>query len=118
MFKNQPLPSEWEELKSPKQLDHAWNASNEKLVALFKHSVRCSRSAFAKSKLEENYNLKPNEVKFYYLDLIAHREVSNLIEQKSGVRHQSPQLILLKNGKVVFHTSHEMIGIDKIKKHL
>lgn len=54
----------------------------------------------------------------YYLDLIEHRAVSNLIEDKLGVKHQSPQLILVKSGEVLHHTSHTSISLKKVKEHI
>lgn len=117
-FGNDTLPKQWQNLSSVKQLEQAIEESHQQPVALFKHSTRCSRSMFAKSKLEENYNLSAEKVKFYYLDLLNHRDVSNAIAEKLRIQHQSPQLIVLKNGKPVFHTSHEMISLEKLKANI
>ena len=110
------LPKAWDTLSKVSDLDRAKEESFKQPVALFKHSTRCSRSMFAKSKLEEGYNISSNKLKFYYLDLLNHRDVSDAIASKFGVHHQSPQILVLKEGKVVFHTSHEQISLSKLQQ--
>ncbi len=104
----------WVKLTSIEQLDEAAEASKDKTVILFKHSTRCSISSSAlhrfTSKWTEDTDIIP-----YYLDLIAHREVSNKIQEKFGVVHQSPQVIALKDGKVIYNASHMSINLDDIK---
>jgi bacillithiol system protein YtxJ len=117
-FSAESLPKAWAELKNVGQLDQAKEESFNQPVVLFKHSTRCSRSMFAKSKLEEDYNIPNEELKFYYLDLLNHRDISDAIASKFGVHHQSPQIVLLKDGKVTFHTSHEQISLSKLKQHI
>lgn len=117
-FNTEALPKAWAELKNVTQLDEAKEESFKQPVALFKHSTRCSRSMFAKSKLEEDYNIPNEQLKFYYLDLLSHRDVSDAIASKFGVHHQSPQLVVLKEGKVIFHTSHEQISLGKLKENI
>ena len=85
----------------------------EDQVAIFKHSTRCSISSMAKNRLERGIG-DEQDMPFYYLDLIRYRSVSDLIEQKLGVRHQSPQLIVLKKGEVVYHASHSNISTENI----
>ena len=55
------------------------------------------------------------EVKKYFLDLISHRDVSTAIAQKFDVEHESPQVILIKNGKAVYSASHFEIDYGSIK---
>jgi bacillithiol system protein YtxJ len=103
----------WKTLDSEKQfLDLL---SSEPLFAIFKHSTRCSISSMAKSRVEREWNL---EFPIYYLDLIQFRSVSNLIAEKSGVVHQSPQLIVFQNGLPIYDASHSGIIIDDIKTEL
>lgn len=118
IFGNDTLPKQWHNLTSVQQLEQAMADSYQNPVALFKHSTRCSRSMFAKSKLQDQYDLSDKQVKFFYLDLLNHRDVSNAIAEKLKVHHQSPQLIVLKDGKAIFHTSHEMISLEKLKANL
>lgn len=99
----------WQELTSLPQWAEVLQQSWQTPVAVFKHSTRCSISSTAKSRLERD--LQGNEPSFlvYYLDLIAHRDVSNAIALDLGVVHQSPQLIVIKDGKPVYDGSHNMI---------
>jgi bacillithiol system protein YtxJ len=66
----------------------------------------------AKQRLEQAWDMESDSCSFYFLDLIAHRDVSNAIAEKSGVTHQSPQLIVIHNGQVVYDASHGEIDYD------
>jgi bacillithiol system protein YtxJ len=79
------------------------------VFAIFKHSTRCSISSMALNKMNNSTFFDQHEVPFYYLDLIQYRNVSNYIAQKLQVIHQSPQIILIKAGKVIDYTSHNEI---------
>jgi len=93
----------WVELSSVAQLDEVVEASKTEKVILFKHSTRCSISASVLNKFEKKIG---EESKLYFLDLIAHRDISAAIAEKFNVVHQSPQAIVLENGKVSQHDSH------------
>lgn len=80
-------------------------------VFIFKHSTRCSISSMVWNRLQRDWKFDPERVKFYYLDLIRYREVSNKIAELTGVEHQSPQLIGIKNGKAFYDASHTMIRV-------
>ena len=84
---------------------------NENVFAVFKHSTRCSISSMAKNRVEREWNL---DFPIYYLDLIKYRSISNLIAAKSGVEHQSPQLIVFQNGLPVYDASHSGIAVSEI----
>jgi len=112
------LPQSWRRIKSNKDLEDALTLSHELPVILFKHSTTCSRSAFAKHRLESNYSIATDRAVFYYLDLLNHRDVSNNIALKLGVMHQSPQVILVKKGKAIFNTSHESISLKALEERL
>ena len=88
---------------------------NESLFAIFKHSTRCSISSMAKNRVERDWDL---DFPIYYLDLIQYRSVSNLIAAKSGIEHQSPQLIVFQNGLPVYDASHNVIDANEIKSNL
>lgn len=83
-------------------------------IAIFKHSTRCAISSMAKSRLERNWSNDLDHIHFYYLDLIKYREVSNYIAEKFQVYHQSPQVIVIKDGKAVYNASHSSISINSI----
>ncbi|BDC97995.1 bacillithiol system redox-active protein YtxJ [Persicobacter psychrovividus] len=107
----------WNTLDSVDQLDQIAQESFEQPVVLFKHSTRCPTSAmslrFFENGFKEEAGIKP-----YFLDLIVHRDVSNEIAVKFGVLHQSPQVILLKDGKAVFDASHHEINFAHLPKAL
>jgi bacillithiol system protein YtxJ len=103
----------WEILSSEQQL--LGLLDKESLFAIFKHSTRCSISSMAKNRVERDWDL---DFPIYYLDLIQYRSVSNLIAAKSGIEHQSPQLIVFQNGLPVYDASHNAIDANEIKSNL
>ena len=105
------MPEHWSEIHAERDLNKAIDQSHEEVVGLFKHSTRCSRSHAALHNLKGS---RRQDVSIYYLDLLAYRYLSDLIAQKFGVVHQSPQLILLKHGKVLGHASHESISLERM----
>lgn len=106
--KEEAAKIEWNQLTDIKQLDEVAELSKDKAVLLFKHSTRCSISSMALSRLEREWS--ETEVVPYYLDLIAYRDISNEIANKFDVFHQSPQAIVIKNGKAVYDASHSGIN--------
>ena len=106
----------WRQLTDPAQLDDVQETSEQRPVLIFKHSTRCSLSIMIKERLEEEWHVDPDTVVVYYLDIIANRELSNEVVTTFNVPHQSPQVLLIKNGKSVFHTSHLAIRTDKLKE--
>ena len=105
----------WNALTEIKQLDSIVEASAEKPVVIFKHSTRCSISRMALKNFEREYDLGESEAAPYFLDLLEHRDISNEIAQKFQVIHQSPQLILIKDGKAVYNASHSEIDAEALK---
>lgn len=111
--------AQWKDLQTVDQLDEIKEISFEKPVVLFKHSTRCAISSMALSRLKGSWNeSEMAEIDFYYLDLIAHREVSNTIAEKFNVVHQSPQIIVVKNGEAIYHDSHSGISYSTLKSYL
>jgi bacillithiol system protein YtxJ len=92
--------------------------SKDKPVAILKHSTRCGISAMATNGLKEDWDLTQDQVLFYYLDLLVYRDVSNAVAAHLRVPHQSPQLIVLKDGKVAYTASHHMIDCPSLKRAL
>ena len=109
---------QWKSLTTSEDLEQAVAESLKRNVVLFKHSTRCSVSFMAKKTLELNWNLNPAKTSIYFLDLIRHRDISNIIAQKFNIAHESPQLILLKNEKVVYHASRNEISVDELQTQL
>lgn len=87
------------------QIEEITSESLQQPVGIFKHSTSCSISSAALDRLKRNGQKLEGFVTVYYLDLLAHRNASNTIAKILGVEHESPQFILLKDGKVVYHES-------------
>lgn len=102
----------WIELKSEDQLNAIIEKSKEKPQVIFKHSTRCSISSMAKGRLERS--LPPQNTDFYFLDLISHRAISNKVSDQFNVYHESPQILVIKNGECVYDESHSSISMDEI----
>jgi bacillithiol system protein YtxJ len=107
----------WINLTEEAQFLSAIENNQDKPVLFFKHSTRCSISAMALSRFEENWNLE-NDCTIYFLDLIAYRPISNLIEKETAVYHQSPQVIVLRNKEVIYTATHSEINASAIEKIL
>lgn len=76
-------------------------------VVLFKHSTRCSVSNMAWKMFQQEWN--NNESPVYYLDLLNYRSVSNAIASQFQIEHESPQVLVIKNGVCVYHATHQAI---------
>ncbi len=102
----------WITLNSEMQLAEITQLSFEKPQLIYKHSISCPTSSMAKLRLEKT--TIPDGIDFYYLDLINHRAISNKIANDFEVRHESPQVLLIKDGKCIYHNSHHKINMDAI----
>ena len=106
----------WIPLKSEEQISEIITKSHTKAQVIFKHSTRCSISSMAKGRLDRS-NV-PENVEFYYLDLIADRNISSKVSQQFDVQHESPQILLIKNGECVYDESHGSITMDEIEEQV
>jgi hypothetical protein len=102
----------WKIINDYNQVQSLVEASHLKPQAIFKHSTRCSISVMAKSRLERSEF--PEQIQFHYLDLLQFRDISNKIAEEFGVYHQSPQILLIKNGECIFEETHSAISMDEI----
>ena len=102
----------WIPLKSIEELNQIYKSTET--AVLFKHSTRCPVSSMAKRSLEFDKDLIPVDLKFYYLDLIAYRDVSNKIVELWGVQHESPQVLVVKGDKQIYNASHSDIEMRDI----
>ena len=100
----------WIPLSELEQLDTITEKSSTKTQVIFKHSTRCGISRMVMNQFVGAYNLTENDLDLYYLDLLNYRDVSNEVGYKFQVIHQSPQLLVIKNGVVVAHDSHGAIN--------
>ena len=102
----------WIPLQTENQLTEIRERSAGRPQVIFKHSTRCSTSAMVKSRLERART--PDSIDFYYLDLLNYRPVSNKIATDFNVPHQSPQVLLIRNGECIYDESHIGITMDEI----
>ena len=102
----------WIEITTALQLADIKKQSKNKPQLIFKHSTRCSISGVAKNRLERS--TPPGNIDCYFLDLIRHREISHKIAQDFSVFHESPQVLLIKNGECVYDESHSGINMNDI----
>lgn len=104
----------WIPLQESSQLKVIDEASQHKPILIFKHSTRCSISKVALSRLEKEDKILSADC--YYLDLLKHRDISNQIAEHYQIHHESPQVLLIKNGTCVYDESHMNITWDDLEK--
>lgn len=105
----------WENLTQTAQLEKIIEESKELPVLIYKHSTRCGISSMALDRLERSWDEGGKAIKPYFLDLIANRNISNIVAEMFNVYHQSPQIIVIRNGKAVFDESHMGISFQAVK---
>lgn len=108
----------WIALSSVAQLNEIEKKSASKTQVIFKHSTTCGISRMVLNMFTSGYDLDENQLDLYFLDLHQNREVSNEVGYKFQVIHQSPQLLVIKNGTAVYDTSHGAINEVDLKKYL
>ncbi len=117
--KQTPITSKinWISLTDLGQLNEIITLSNEKPVLIFKHSTRCSISRMALKQFENEFDLQA-KVTPYFLDLLEFRSISNEIATRFNVMHQSPQLLLIRDGIAIYDVSHDSIDAQELKGKL
>ena len=109
------VPVPWIQLTQMETLEEIAEDSSNQPIAILKHSTSCGISRMVLRQFEQNYNIDPTSVKLYFLDLLSYRDISNKIALRFNVPHQSPQLIVIKDGKSVYDASHSDIDVNKLK---
>ena len=94
----------WLTLTKSSDLEKIKEDSFKRMQYIFKHSTRCSISSMVLSRFESMNNSKSLSV--YLLDLLKFRDLSNQIAADFKVKHESPQLLIIKNGECHAHSSH------------
>ncbi|MBK7410765.1 MAG: bacillithiol system redox-active protein YtxJ [Saprospirales bacterium] len=108
----------WIDLQTTPQVEEIVERSRKIPCILFKHSTRCSISTVAKYRLEGDWDLPNEAAELYFLDLIAHRDVSNYIAEKFQVYHESPQVLVIRDGECVLDVSHLDITVPELRECL
>lgn len=102
----------WISLQTEEHLNQLTQLSYTKPQVIFKHSTRCSISSVAKNRLERSN--QPEEMDFHFLDLITYRQLSGKIAEAFNVYHESPQILVIKNGECIYDESHSGIDMEEI----
>ncbi|HMX39795.1 MAG TPA: bacillithiol system redox-active protein YtxJ [Saprospiraceae bacterium] len=110
--------SHWNSLTTIDQVDALVQRSQELPCLIFKHSTRCNISSLAKFRLDDDWGFAPEQIEAYYLDLLAHRPVSNYVAETFGIHHESPQALLIVGGECVYDASHLDISVAELKEAL
>jgi len=107
----------WIDLNTSEQFDTLIEKSKSETIVVFKHSTRCSISSMAERRLLGIDTSKEN-ASFFYLDLIAHRSLSNYISEVLQETHESPQILIIKNGACTYDASHMEITAKEVIENL
>lgn len=106
----------WLSLDKLYQLDSISIKSKTKTQIIFKHSTRCGISRMVMNQFIANYDLNEGDLDLYFLDLLSFRDISNEVGYKFQVMHQSPQMLVIRNGITVAHASHGQINQIDLNK--
>lgn len=109
----------WTALTTEEQIEKIKVESKTQPVLIFKHSTRCSISSTALGRLERKFKTEDmSPLKTYILDLLAHRNISNHVAEIFEVEHESPQVLIVKEGSPVYVKSHLAISFEEIRQLL
>lgn len=106
------MKANFTEINTTEQLDSLFKQSNEKPIVLFKHSLTCPISAGVYQEVSDA------DADINIVIMQKARSVSDAIAQKTGIRHESPQAIILKDGKVVYHAAHYDVTASDVESNI
>jgi len=103
---------QWKNITDISQINDIKDQKGYSLI--FKHSTRCSVSMMAKRRFEMDWEVIPEDTNLYFLDLISFRPISAEIAEKFQVHHESPQILVIKDGDCILDASHGDISADEV----
>jgi bacillithiol system protein YtxJ len=111
------------QLQHIEQLDHLLSESHTRPLLLFKHSFSCGVSAEALDELIDHLNADivaagVPDPRYAIVTVQTHRDVSNAVSTKLGVRHETPQALLIRDGRVIWSASHFRVTAEAMKRAL
>ena len=106
----------WIHMTEEEQLKQIISKSQLRPQVIFKHSTRCSISAVALQRLQKTE--QPSDIDFYYLDLLSNRALSNKVADIFKIPHESPQVLVIRDGQCVYDESHMGISMTEIVDHI
>ncbi len=116
--KQKSLLTNWNTVYNVNQIKQIIKESYTQPQLLFKHSTRCGISRMALTNFERDFNWDNQEIKMHFLDVLLYRDVSNAAAEILSVKHESPQVILVKDGKAIYNASHGSISAKAIEEYL
>ncbi|HCI71348.1 MAG TPA: bacillithiol system redox-active protein YtxJ [Balneola sp.] len=108
----------WNSINSEDQIDKILKLSHERIQIVYKHSPSCGVSYFALRNLNNPELLENSGIDFYLIDVIRQRPISRSFAEKVNVRHESPQIFVIKNEKVIWHDSHNSVTAKNVLRHI
>ena len=106
----------WIHMNEEEQLKQIVSKSQLRPQVIFKHSTRCSISAVALQRLQKSD--QPSDIDFYFLDILTNRSLSNKVAEVFKIQHESPQVLVIKDGDCVYEESHMGISMSEIIDHV
>lgn len=116
--KTDNYPKGWNDITDDAIINQIYAASDTQPQLILKHSTRCSISQLALNRLVEKTEELSSKMKLHYLDLLKYRNLSNLIEQRTGILHESPQVIIISKGKVSYSSTHHAITAEDLLQQI
>ena len=111
------MHTRWKQLVSEKELQECIAHSAVNPQVIFKHSTRCIISKMVLKNFEDEWAALPDNADVLFLDLLQFRELSNALAEQLHVKHESPQVIVVRNGKAIYHASHDSITTQEVAQH-
>lgn len=111
------LSDQWNIPETELEVDKILNNTN-RIQIFYKHSFTCGVSVMAKPVVEEFMDEYEKKADFHFINVKQNRPISNYISEVTGVRHESPQILIMHKGEVYWSESHGMIRENSIHEVL
>ncbi|GIV32431.1 MAG: thioredoxin family protein [Saprospiraceae bacterium] len=109
---------QWTRLTNPDQLQELIDISRNTPCLIFKHSTRCGISEIAQHRLKDHWPWDESQIRTFHVDVIESRAISDAIAQRFGIAHESPQVLLIREGRCIYHDSHLDISVGNLEEVL
>lgn len=106
----------WIPLVTSEQLEMIKERSKTIPCLIYKHSTTCDLSALSRMRLEEDWDFKEEELECYFLDLLSYKKLSQLVAEYFFVEHESPQVILIRDGFCTYDADHLDISVEELRE--
>jgi bacillithiol system protein YtxJ len=100
------------------ELDELLAESRQRPLLLFKHTYSCGVSAEALDELVDHLKQKTGDARYALVTVQTHREISNAVASRLGIRHETPQALLVRDGQVVWSASHFRVTATAVETAL